>query len=668
MKKNLLTALFFASISGTMFAQLPVSTAPQNKGVLLEEFTGIHCGYCPDGHVKANTIHDADPTRVVLVNIHSGSYANPSAANDIDLRTAEGTSIDGMSGQLIAGYPAGTINRRVMAGSQNTGGMAESRGSWISNSAIVKAEAAYCNVALQGTLDPQTRVLTVDVEVYYTANSPVATNSLSVFLLEDDIRGPQSNYGTPYYNLSNYNSDGTYNHNHVLRKALTPTFGMTIPNTSATSLFTTQLTYTIPGTYPLSAVKSTSPNFEKLAIVAFVSQTDRNVINVAHGPLAMTKDAKAVSVSLPSIICGNSLNAIVTVENKGMATINNLTITPSVDAVSQAPTPWAGTLLPGATTTIALNNITATTGGGHAFTYIISGDFYTANNSGSGSFYLASNYQGSPVAEGFVFGAFPPASWAVANPDNGPAWTRKNAAGCGAYNLSPESAKYDFFSNTVIGDKDELILPPMNLQGANDPDMYFDLAYAQRNSNSNDVLEVFASDNCGATWTAVYSAQGINLSTVSSPIPTAYQPTPTNPQEWRTESITLPGFNKPNVLVKFVVTNDNGNNLYLDNVNLSQSAPTSVGISNANASENFVTLYPNPTNGITNVTITSKKAGEARVFVTNTLGQVVSFKNASLTEGSNNIKFDMSTFAVGIYNVAISTEEGSVVKKLNVTK
>ena len=66
-----------------LFAQNFVSTTPENKNVILEEFTGIHCGYCPDGHLMAQNFHDANPGDVVLINIHTGSYANPSPGNQI---------------------------------------------------------------------------------------------------------------------------------------------------------------------------------------------------------------------------------------------------------------------------------------------------------------------------------------------------------------------------------------------------------------------------------------------------------------------------------------------------------------------------------------------------------------------------------------------------------
>lgn len=664
MKKNLQFAFVFASLTGSMFAQLPVGTAPQNKTIYLEEFTGIHCGYCPDGHRIGTQIATNNPGNTVLVNIHSGGFANPSGANDIDFRTPEGTAIDQMAGMGITGYPAGNVNRKVLVGSV----MAAGRGSWTGMSNTIKSQPAYCNVACEGSLDPQTRVLTVKVEVYYTANSPVATNYINVFLLESKVRDKvpygQSNYGTPLYNLANYNADGTYNHNHLLRKAITATFGDPINTTTSGNKFTATYNYTIPGTFPLSG-KTTVPNFENLELAAFVTETDRDVINAANGPVAMTTDVKAISATIPAIICNSSFAPEVIVENTGATAITNLTLTPSIDGVPQAGTPWTGNIAPGATETITLNSVNVAVGGGHAFSYVITGDFYTQNNTAKANFYTAANYQGTPVAEGFVMGAFPPASWNIVNADAGPSWSRKSGLGLGGYNLSTESAKYDFYTNTVKGDKDELYLPPMDLSGADDPEMFFDIAYVQRNDNSDDALDIYASSNCGDNWTLVYNNHGAAMSTSAADV-SAFVPTSANPGVWRTEVANMPGFNKPNVLVKFVVTNDNGNNMYLDNINLRQNSP--VGIKAINADLSSVSLYPNPTNGLTSLSINAKQASKAEISVVNQLGQVVAAHTVSLNDGNNSVEIDTKAFAAGIYNVSISTDNGTTVKKLNVIK
>ncbi|MCU0361082.1 MAG: Omp28-related outer membrane protein [Bacteroidia bacterium] len=656
MKKQLFTLFAAFLLGGALMAQLPVSTTPQNKKAILEEFTGVKCTWCPAGHVIANSIKAADPNNVIIINIHSGSFANVNPGEP-DFKTPEGNAIDAMPGMGITGYPAGTMNRRVLSGSV----MAGSRSLWTGWANTVKSEAAYCNVALQGTLDPVTRVLTVDVEVYYTANSPVGTNSLNVFLLESKIPGPQTNASNA--NLGNYTADGKYLHNHALRKALTPTFGMTIPNTTMGTLFTTQLTYTIPATYG-AAGKTTVPNLGNLELVGFVSQTDRNHINGAEGPIYFLNDAEAVSASVPSFTCGNSIEPMVTVKNAGITTITDMTITPAIDGTAGTPVIWNGSLATNASTTISMGALSAATGGGHVFTYTISGisgsDFYTVNNSASAPFFMVSNYQSSPIAEDFASVSFPPASWGMVNANNGAGWSRISSVG--AYAILPlGSMKYDFFSNTVVGDADEMMLPPIDLDGANTPILTFDIAKANRNGK-NDMLEVMVSTDCGANWVTVYSKSGPALSVWPTAINSSYLPV--TAAEWRTDTVALTGFNVPELLVKFVATNDNGNNMFLDNINLSQSNP--VGINTYGMINYLVDVYPNPSNGETNVLINAIHASAATVKVVNSIGQVVYTSSQALAQGENNIKLDASQFAHGMYSIIIESKHGKVVKKLTV--
>ena len=57
MKKTIFTTLMMILfLSNNITAQNFVSFAPQSKGVLIEEFTGRYCQYCPEGHIVANNI------------------------------------------------------------------------------------------------------------------------------------------------------------------------------------------------------------------------------------------------------------------------------------------------------------------------------------------------------------------------------------------------------------------------------------------------------------------------------------------------------------------------------------------------------------------------------------------------------------------------------------
>ena len=175
MKKKLL--YIFTLSCFLVNAQTFVSTNPENKNIILEEFTGIYCGFCPDGHAIGQSLHDANPNDVFLINIHTGSYASPSGG-DPDFRVDPiGANIASQSN--LSGYPAGTVNRHQFTMSQG-GGTAMSRGDWSNASSQLLLEPSPVNIGLQASVDMATNVLTVDVEVYYTGSQTVTSNMLNI--------------------------------------------------------------------------------------------------------------------------------------------------------------------------------------------------------------------------------------------------------------------------------------------------------------------------------------------------------------------------------------------------------------------------------------------------------------------------------------------------------
>ena len=175
----MLTTLFVsAQVTDTI-----VSTTPSNRNVLIEEYTGINCGYCPDGHRRANEIMAANPDRVCVINIHQGSYA----ANTYT--TSFGNALANQIG--LSGYPAGTVNRHLF--SQYSNVLDLERQYWATASNTIMNMSSPVNIAADGTLDWSTRTLTVRVQLYYTAaQSNVSTNSLNVAILQDNVLGSQS--------------------------------------------------------------------------------------------------------------------------------------------------------------------------------------------------------------------------------------------------------------------------------------------------------------------------------------------------------------------------------------------------------------------------------------------------------------------------------------------
>jgi hypothetical protein len=417
---------------------------------------------------------------------------------------------------------------------------------------------------------------------------------------------------------------------------------------------------------------------EEIAFVGFIQDDGNQKVAqaVRSSTAALPADQVIINGASVKATCANSITPTIMITNNGQVAITSLTITPYTDNVAGSDLTWTGNLAVGASTTIAFNAIpTSTVAGAHSFSFNVTNLNNAANynitlNSSKVNYLVASSFQGVPVAEGFVASTFPPAGWVSANPNGGSSWSR--ATNAGGYNLTFNSTKYDFFNNSVVGDVDELYLPPMDLSGADAPVMDFDIAYAVRTQSSNDKLEIYASSDCGANWTSFFDKAGTSLADID---PTtgiaradlfAYTPDPSDASHWRTESINLTGFNKPNVLVKFVTTSDNGNNLYLDNINLQQKNP--LGISKVNTGGFNTEVFPNPSNGVTTVRVNSKVAGSAKITVSNTLGQLVYTKDLTLETGVNNVTIDVKDFASGIYNVVVDSKNGQSVNKLTVSK
>src|SRR5687768_6376654 len=54
----------------------PVPSAAQDKIVLFEEFTGVRCPTCPNGHIAIKNMQANFPGRIVAIGIHDSSEFN----------------------------------------------------------------------------------------------------------------------------------------------------------------------------------------------------------------------------------------------------------------------------------------------------------------------------------------------------------------------------------------------------------------------------------------------------------------------------------------------------------------------------------------------------------------------------------------------------------------
>ena len=356
----------FCAVSA--LAQTIVSTSPENRNVVLEEFTGVNCFYCPDGHRIAQSIQDNNPDRVALINIHQGGYANPSG-NQPDFRTQWGNAIAGQTG--LTGYPAGTVNRHVFSGSSTALG----RGQWTGAANQILGMPSYVNVGVEATINVQTRELVVNVEAYYTGNSPESTNFINIALLQNNTKGPQNGGG----------QGNNYNHMHRLVELLTGQWGDEINTTTQGSFVARSYTYTIPAHY-----RNIEAVLRDMEVVAFVTETRQEIITGKRTIPSFTGVTKMNDAMVKEIIpidptCATNIGPSVVISNEGANSITSLPIQYKINGVTHTHT-WTGNLGTYHAETIALPAVPLTLQNTNTLEILLPNDEDNSNNSASLNF------------------------------------------------------------------------------------------------------------------------------------------------------------------------------------------------------------------------------------------------------------------------------------------
>lgn len=264
-------------LAATMFlpvvlrAQDLVGTGPTNRTALLEEFTAMGCGNCPAAHATANTLATAYPQQLVVIGVHGGGLADP-VGSQPDFRTTDGAALWDLFN--VTYQPRGTVNRRVLQDAPQ----------WAAAVADVLAQPSPVNLGFATTYDADTRMVTVDVEIYYTADR-TTDDRISVVLVQDHITAFQQDYVN--------GPQPTYDHRHVLRDHITTLDGDAVSAAQQMDLVQRAYTYEVPVEWSIA----------DLQVVVFVREADGEVWQVDALPAAGGATAME---DVPSAFLGNA--------------------------------------------------------------------------------------------------------------------------------------------------------------------------------------------------------------------------------------------------------------------------------------------------------------------------------------------------------------------------
>lgn len=245
------------------FSSTDVIPSEYTQKLLLEDYTGTWCGYCPRMITITNYLTDYSPN-VIPVAIHTiGSPTDP-------WEYEHAVQMMSSSHYNTGGAPAGQFNRIFKINQDEVMNACPNNPEFFRNQVDpFLNQNAPLGLSINSSLSGNS--LTMNVKVGF-ASANITNPKLVVYLIEDGLSHNQANYFSgstvvncdPAYNYANMpNPIPDFPQKHVLLKAYTDIYGDTIPQDAVAegSVWSWERTYTLP---------SIVTNAQNLSIVAFV--------------------------------------------------------------------------------------------------------------------------------------------------------------------------------------------------------------------------------------------------------------------------------------------------------------------------------------------------------------------------------------------------------------
>jgi hypothetical protein len=267
-------------------------------------------------------------------------------------------------------------------------------------------------------------------------------------------------------------------------------------------------------------------------------------------------DVRIKNIESDTIVsCEKTINVTAVIENTGATQVNTVTLNTGSSDSQQSLSLTGLALAPGDKKTVMVSKSQTFIEGINHYSVTVADvngviDDNAENNSKQIDFSVNSTVDRIPLRQTFDNTSETP--WTIVNPNAGLNWqiTSTNFG---------NSAYFDVFSDPANGDESWLISPVIDFSKYEAASMIFDVSYRQ--SDRREGFRIMASTDCGQTFTK------LNYSLPATPKVTSPW-LPDSTKDWFLEQyIDLNQFaGKSNTRFAFVVTNQQGNNIYLDNI------------------------------------------------------------------------------------------------------
>lgn len=289
-------------------------------------------------------------------------------------------------------------------------------------------------------------------------------------------------------------------------------------------------------------------------------------------------DAGIPAVTTPGTsICGDgAVTPVVTLQNYGSNNLTTVTISYQINSGTPVDFIWVDNLGTGETQSVTLAPFTPP-GGTYTFTVYTTlpngaTDGQTSNDQSDVTVttIIPTNL---PLFENFEDAQWDPTANGVYTFDtDGDQFEWERNTSISAYGNGSASAVFNNYDSNGGSNPnnttDALITSVYDFSTIEGAILSFDVAYAPYDGSFFDSLKVYASTDCGSTFTDLLFNDG-NTGLATAPATTGlFTPSST---EWETHTIDLSAYdNVPNLTISFLNESGYGNRLFIDNINLSQ--------------------------------------------------------------------------------------------------
>jgi len=237
--------------------------------VLIEDYTGTWCGYCPRVAYGIELVEDELDTAVPVA-IHRGS--TDSSSGSYDPYNYPAKALEDYIG--LSGYPTAMLNRKTGWNYPEPSNVSQVK-NFVENSGVQRIK--NLGLKISSTLTNNT----LDIKVNSGIIGDLDGEKLVVYILENGLVFDQTNY-TDYYGGQSVISDFT--HDNVLRQVPTDLFGDDI---TSGDLDVDSNTYEKTFSVDLTA---SIENIANLDVVAFIVNSAGKAVNVQVAKAGETKD------------------------------------------------------------------------------------------------------------------------------------------------------------------------------------------------------------------------------------------------------------------------------------------------------------------------------------------------------------------------------------------